>query len=120
MNLEHLGADSATFRAFERYAAQGLMLARVALSSRDQYRLFTASGECAAEASGALWHGTPNPAGRAEDDHPVTRPHGTGGDQPVVGGHVGDPEGGRFDHRQSLRDRKERPGGYDDLLRHRP
>ena len=63
MNLEHLGADSATFRAFERYAAQGLMLARVALSSRDQYRLFTASGECAAEASGALWHGTPNPAG---------------------------------------------------------
>src|SRR5437899_11736637 len=62
MNLESLGADSAMAGAFQRYAAQGLILARVALSNRDRYRLYTADGELAAEPSGALWYRTPDRA----------------------------------------------------------
>ncbi|HLK63563.1 MAG TPA: ribosome small subunit-dependent GTPase A [Bryobacteraceae bacterium] len=56
MNLESLGADAVLFGAFETYAAQGLTLARVATSQRDQYRLYTASGEFDAEPSGTLWY----------------------------------------------------------------
>lgn len=55
MNLESLGAN---FPAFAPYAAQGLVLARVATSQRDQYRLYTANGEISAEPSGALWYRT--------------------------------------------------------------
>src|SRR5437899_12962257 len=62
MNLESLGADSAMAGAFQRYAAQGLILARVALSNRDRYRLYTADGELAAEPSGALWYRAPDRA----------------------------------------------------------
>lgn len=67
MPLESLGADAAVHSAFQSYAAQGLVLARVVISQRDRYRLATAAGEIAAEASGALWYRTP---GRA--DMPVT------------------------------------------------
>jgi ribosome biogenesis GTPase len=62
MNLESLGADSAIFGAFETYAAQGLLLARVAIANRDQYRLYTAAAELSAEASGGLWYRTSGPA----------------------------------------------------------
>ena len=62
MNLESLGADSAVYGAFETYAAQGLVLGRVAMAQRDQYRLFTAAAELSAEASGALWYRTPDRA----------------------------------------------------------
>jgi ribosome biogenesis GTPase len=62
MNLDSLGADSVIYGAFETYAAQGLVLGRVALSQRDQYRLYTASAELTAEASGALWYRTPDRA----------------------------------------------------------
>jgi ribosome biogenesis GTPase len=62
MNLESLGADSAIYGAFERYAAQGLTLGRVAMAQRDQYRLFTAGADLSAEASGALWYRTPDRA----------------------------------------------------------
>ena len=61
MNLQSLGAD-AFVSAFETYAAHGLILARVATSQRDRYRLYTASGEVAGEASGALWHRAPDRA----------------------------------------------------------
>src|SRR6266852_4010618 len=63
MFLESLGADASVHNAFQPYAARGLVLARVATSQRDHYRLFTAAGEVAAEASGALWYRTPDRAG---------------------------------------------------------
>ena len=56
MDLQSLGADTAIFSAFETRDAQGLVLGRVALAQRDQYRLYTETGEYAAEPSGALWH----------------------------------------------------------------
>ncbi len=60
MFLESIGADGEVFGAFRRYAAEGLLLARVALSQRDRYHLFIESGELSAEPSGRLWY-------RAED-----------------------------------------------------
>jgi ribosome biogenesis GTPase len=62
MNLESLGADALIYGAFESYAAQGLVLGRVAMAHRDQYRLYTVSAEVSAEASGALWYRTPDRA----------------------------------------------------------
>ena len=63
MDLHALGADAAVFGAFQSYAAQGMVLARVALSQRDQYRLITASGDLDGEPSGGLWYRTPDRAG---------------------------------------------------------
>jgi ribosome biogenesis GTPase len=63
MDLQSLGAGQEIYGAFETYAAHGLTLGRVAAGQRDQYRIFTAGGECAAEASGALWYRTPDRAG---------------------------------------------------------
>lgn len=63
MFLESLGADAAVHRLFEPYAAQGLVLARVAVSQRDHYQLFTEQRELPAEPSGALWYRTPDRAG---------------------------------------------------------
>jgi len=63
MNLEALGAGMEILGAFEMYAAPGLMLGRVALAQRDQYRIYTDVGEYPAEASGALWYRTPSRAG---------------------------------------------------------
>jgi ribosome biogenesis GTPase len=62
MNLESLGADPYIYGAFERYAAQGLILGRVAISNRDQYRLYTEEAELTAEPSGALWYRAPDRA----------------------------------------------------------
>lgn len=62
MNLESLGAGPDVYSAFAAYATEGLMLARVAISQRDQYRLYTSSGECDAEPSGALRYRTPDRA----------------------------------------------------------
>jgi ribosome biogenesis GTPase / thiamine phosphate phosphatase len=56
VNLESLGADAHVHRAFQTYAAQGLILARVAVSHRDLYRLYTEAGEVTGEPAGALWH----------------------------------------------------------------
>ena len=63
MRLESLGADARLLDAFQKHAAQGLTLARVVLSQRDQYRLITNAEELDAEPSGALWYRTPNRAG---------------------------------------------------------
>lgn len=63
MRLESLGAGDAVLGAFQSYAAQGLVLARVAISQRDQYKLYTEEGECSAEPSGGLWYRTPDRAG---------------------------------------------------------
>src|SRR5205085_898124 len=62
MNLEFLGADSRIYGAFERYAAHGLVLGRVAFAQRDQYRILTELEELEGEASGALWYRTPDRA----------------------------------------------------------
>src|ERR1051325_3263881 len=62
MNLQSLGATPAIYGAFESYAANGLILARVAVSQRDLYRLYTDIGELQAEPSGALWYRTPDPS----------------------------------------------------------
>lgn len=63
MFLESLGADASVYTLFQPYAAQGLVLARVAVSQRDRYHLLTEDGELHAEASGSLWYRTPNRAG---------------------------------------------------------
>lgn len=55
MLMESLGADAAVYGAFQTYAAEGLMLGRVALAHCDQYRLITETEELAGEPSGALW-----------------------------------------------------------------
>src|SRR5690242_19283610 len=62
MELQSLGATSTILSALQPYAAQGLTLARVAISQRDQYRLYTDSGELDAEPSGGLWYRTPDRA----------------------------------------------------------
>jgi ribosome biogenesis GTPase len=62
MDLQSLGATSTILSAFQPYAAQGLTLARVAISQRDHYRLYTDSGELDAEPSGGLWYRTPDRA----------------------------------------------------------
>jgi ribosome biogenesis GTPase len=56
MNLVSLGAHSSVYSAFETYAAQGMVLGRVATSQRDQYRLYLEDAEVEAEPSGALWY----------------------------------------------------------------
>jgi ribosome biogenesis GTPase len=58
MFVESLGADAAVLDAFQSYATPGLVLARVAISQRDRYRLLTEAGEVPAEASGSLWYRT--------------------------------------------------------------
>jgi ribosome biogenesis GTPase / thiamine phosphate phosphatase len=60
MDLQSLGATPVVWSAFQPHAAQGLVLARVAISQRDQYRLYAECGELDAEPSGALWHRSPD------------------------------------------------------------
>lgn len=62
MNLELLGAGARVRGAFESYLQRGFALARVAVAHRDLYRLYTESGEIAAEPSGALWYGAADAA----------------------------------------------------------
>jgi ribosome biogenesis GTPase len=52
--LESIGATAAVQAAFAPHAAQGLTLARISVSIRDEYRVLTASGELRAEPSGLL------------------------------------------------------------------
>jgi ribosome biogenesis GTPase len=56
MDLVSLGAAQAVLGAFQPFSARGLILARVAFSHRDQYRLLTETGEVSAEPSGSLWY----------------------------------------------------------------
>lgn len=62
MLLESLGADSAVYGAFQTYAAQGLILGRVALAQRDRYRLIAETDELDGEPSGAFWFRSSNAA----------------------------------------------------------
>jgi ribosome biogenesis GTPase len=63
VNLEFIGADASLHGVFQPYSAQGLVLARVAVSHRDQYRLYAQAGELDAEPAGALWHRIADAAG---------------------------------------------------------
>jgi ribosome biogenesis GTPase len=54
VSLYRLGATPEIFLHFESYAATGCMLGRVAVAIRDEYRVYTETGEFRAEASGAL------------------------------------------------------------------
>jgi ribosome biogenesis GTPase / thiamine phosphate phosphatase len=63
VNLQSLGADAHVQSAFQMYAAQCLVLARVAISHGDRYRLFTEAGEIAGEPAGVLWHRGSDAAG---------------------------------------------------------
>ena len=76
MYLQSLGATPAIYGAFEPHAAHGLILARVAISQRDQYRLYSEAGELDAEPSGALWHRTPGPRVDAGGRRLGRRPRG--------------------------------------------
>ena len=58
MNLDHLGAT----HKLRASVAPDLVLARVTVSNRDQYRLIADSGDLAAEPSGALWYNAATPA----------------------------------------------------------
>ncbi len=62
MHFQSLGATATILGAFQPHAAQGLVLARVAISQRDQYRLYTEAGEVDAEPSGSLWYRSPDKA----------------------------------------------------------
>jgi ribosome biogenesis GTPase len=53
-DLTAIGATDEVLGAFQPYAARGLTLGRVSAVHRDQYQLYTASGEVRAEAIGAL------------------------------------------------------------------
>jgi ribosome biogenesis GTPase len=53
-DLTTIGATAELYAAFEPYGKRGLTLGRVSVVHRDQYRLYTSSGEARAEAIGAL------------------------------------------------------------------
>ncbi len=55
--LADLGAGARVLAAFEPFATQGLMLGRVCVSIRDEYRLLVENGELRAEPAGALLYG---------------------------------------------------------------
>lgn len=63
MDLEKIGAGADVRAAFEEFGARGLVLARVAVSQRDRYRLDTEAGEPDAEPAGVLWHRVADRAG---------------------------------------------------------
>ncbi len=61
-DLSSIGATADVVRSFEQFTARGLELARVSVVHREQYRLYTASGEVKAEAIGALLYRLENRA----------------------------------------------------------
>jgi ribosome biogenesis GTPase len=61
-DLTTIGAGARVFEAFETYAGRGLMLGRVSIVYRDEYRLYTATGEAKAEAVGAFLYRAQGPA----------------------------------------------------------
>jgi ribosome biogenesis GTPase len=53
-DLSMIGANDEVYRLLQPYTARGLVLGRVSMVHREQYRIFTAEGEMKAEAIGAL------------------------------------------------------------------
>ena len=59
-DLAAIGANAEVYRTFEPHTHRGLVLGRISIVHREQYRLYTVDGEMRAEAVGALLY-------RAED-----------------------------------------------------
>ena len=53
-DLSKIGANDEVYKQLEPYAARGLVLGRVSVVHREQYRLYTTEGEMKASAIGAL------------------------------------------------------------------
>ena len=52
-DLSKIGANDEVYKQLEPYAARGLVLGRVSVVHREQYRLYTTEGEMKASAIGA-------------------------------------------------------------------
>jgi ribosome biogenesis GTPase len=61
-DLGRIGANDRVLRAFRPFVERGWELARVSIVQREQYRLYTASGEVTAQAAGALLYHLEDPA----------------------------------------------------------
>jgi ribosome biogenesis GTPase len=75
-DLKTIGATGAILETFQPYAARGLLLGRVSVVHGDRYRLYTAQGEMAAEAIGALLFRTDRSAWPAVGDWVALQPVG--------------------------------------------
>ena len=75
-DLTTIGATDAILEAFEAYEARGLWLGRVSVVHSDRYRLYTARGEMAAEAIGALLYRTERSDWPAVGDWVAAQPVG--------------------------------------------
>jgi|HubBroStandDraft_1064217.scaffolds.fasta_scaffold17533_3 ribosome biogenesis GTPase len=73
-DLTSIGATDAIFEAFQPYALRGLLIGRVSVVHSDRYRLYTAHGEMAAEAIGALLYRTERSAWPAVGDWVAAQP----------------------------------------------
>ena len=61
-DLGRIGANDHVLRASRPFVERGWELARVSIVQREQYRLYTASGEVSAQAAGALLYRLEDPA----------------------------------------------------------
>ena len=61
-DLTSIGATTEVYGAMQPYADRGLMIGRVSIVHRDQYRLYTSYGEMNAAAIGALLYRAENAA----------------------------------------------------------
>ncbi|HXM39678.1 MAG TPA: ribosome small subunit-dependent GTPase A [Bryobacteraceae bacterium] len=75
-DLTTIGATDAIMEAFQAQAARGLLLGRVSVVYSDRYRLYTARGEMAAEAIGALLYRTERSDWPAVGDWVAVQPMG--------------------------------------------
>ena len=75
-DLTTIGATDAILEAFEAYEARGLWLGRVSVVHSDRYRLYTARGEMAAEAIGALLYRSERSGWPAVGDWVAVQPVG--------------------------------------------
>ncbi|MGA2739473.1 MAG: ribosome small subunit-dependent GTPase A [Bryobacteraceae bacterium] len=75
-DLTTIGATNAIMEAFQPYAVRGLVLGRISVVHSDRYRLYTARGEMAAEAIGALLYRTERSGWPAVGDWVGVQPMG--------------------------------------------
>jgi ribosome biogenesis GTPase len=76
-DLTTIGATDAILETFQPYETRGLLLGRVSVVHGDRYRIYTAGGEVAAEAIGALLYRTERSAWPAVGDWVAVQPVGT-------------------------------------------
>jgi len=61
-DLPAIGASDRLYEIFQPHAGQGLVLGRISAVHREQYRVYTSTGECRAQAIGALLYRAENPS----------------------------------------------------------